>query len=119
MSPDTRKWHDGFFLCGYLLLSVARYAILCSDLVINMKSPSKIFLALFLIAVISVFPETAEAQCAMCKAAAESNLKNGGTDGLGLNNGILYMLATPYLLIGGIIYMYWRNRKKNLEVLDA
>ena len=35
------------------------------------------------------------AQCPMCKMAAESNLKNGGTAGKGLNAGILYMLLTP------------------------
>lgn len=34
------------------------------------------------------------AQCPMCKMAAESNLKNGGTAGKGLNAGILYMLLT-------------------------
>ena len=29
------------------------------------------------------------AQCPMCKIAAESNLENGGTEGKGLNTGIL------------------------------
>lgn len=52
------------------------------------------------------------AQCPMCKIAAESNLKNGGSQGKGLNLGILYMLATPYLLIGGIGFFWWKNRKK-------
>lgn len=53
------------------------------------------------------------AQCPMCKIAAESNLKNGGSQGKGLNLGILYMLATPYLLIGGIGLFWWKNRKKD------
>jgi|NOAtaT_7_FD_contig_121_417733_length_4092_multi_3_in_0_out_0_2 hypothetical protein len=53
------------------------------------------------------------AQCPMCKIAAESNLKNGGTQGKGLNLGILYMLATPYLLIGGIGLFWWKNRKRS------
>ena len=56
-----------------------------------------------------------EAQCPMCRMSAESNLQNGGTAGKGLNNGILYMLATPYLLIGGIAYVWWRNRRKEEE----
>lgn len=56
-----------------------------------------------------------QAQCPMCKMSAESNLKNGGTDGQGLNNGILYMLATPYLIVFGIGYFWWRNRKKEEE----
>jgi hypothetical protein len=44
--------------------------------------------------------------------SAESNLQNGGTAGKGLNNGILYMLATPYLLIGIVGYVWWRNRNR-------
>jgi len=58
---------------------------------------------------------TVQAQCPMCKMSAESNLKNGGTDGQGLNNGILYMLATPYLIVFGLGYFWWRNRKKEEE----
>ncbi len=56
-----------------------------------------------------------QAQCPMCKIAAESNLKDGGTAGKGLNTGILYMLATPYLIVGAIGYVWWRNRRKENE----
>lgn len=63
-----------------------------------------------------VAPTVAIAQCPMCRMSAESNLKNGGTDGKGLNQGILYMLATPYLVIGAIGYVWWRNRKREEEV---
>ena len=45
-------------------------------------------------------PINAEAQCPMCKGIAESSLKEGNTAAKGLNVGILYLLATPYLLIG-------------------
>ncbi len=58
------------------------------------------------------FPESLEAQCRMCAAGAESNLKNGGTEGLGLNKGILYLLAMPYLVGSTIGILWWRNRKK-------
>ncbi|HKK74677.1 MAG TPA: hypothetical protein VJ953_06375 [Saprospiraceae bacterium] len=63
-------------------------------------------------------PVTTDAQCPMCRMSAESNLKNGGEAGKGLNNGILYMLATPYLLIGGIAYVWYRNRRKEEDELD-
>ncbi len=53
-----------------------------------------------------------QAQCPMCRLSAETNLKNGGTEGKGLNTGILYMLAMPYLLVGAIGYVWWRNRKR-------
>jgi hypothetical protein len=55
--------------------------------------------------------DNANAQCPMCKMSAESNLKEGGTAGKGLNKGILYLFAAPYLMIGGLAFMYFRNRK--------
>lgn len=74
-------------------------------------------LSIFVIAValnISM-PTEVKAQCPMCKIAAESNYKHGGQTGKGLNAGILYMLATPYLLIGGLAFVWWRNRRKGNE----
>lgn len=79
------------------------------------KYLSILFLALSLQTAI---PDTAAAQCPMCRMSAESNLQNGGEAGKGLNNGILYMLATPYLLVGVIGYMWWRNRRKEDELLE-
>ena len=55
------------------------------------------------------------AQCPMCRMAAESNMKNGGTSGKGLNRGILYMLMMPYLLVGTIGYVWWRNKRQEEE----
>jgi len=67
--------------------------------------------ALFFALNFATVPEV-QAQCPMCRIAAESNLENGGTAGKGLNNGILYILATPYLLVGVIGFVWWRNRRK-------
>ena len=53
-----------------------------------------------------------EAQCAMCKATAESNASNGGTLADGLNEGILYLMAFPYLILGAIAFAWWRHEKK-------
>ena len=49
------------------------------------------------------------AQCAMCKATIESNEEGIGG---GINNGILYMMAIPYLLICGVGYFIYKNYKK-------
>jgi hypothetical protein len=62
---------------------------------------------------------TAIAQCPMCKMSAESNMKNGGTAGKGLNTGILYMFAAPYLLVGGLVFMWYRGNKKKREASEA
>jgi hypothetical protein len=63
---------------------------------------------------ISLSAETS-AQCPMCRMTVESNLKAGGTAGKGLNRGILYMLAMPYLLVGTFGYLWWKNRKSEEE----
>lgn len=59
------------------------------------------------------------AQCPMCRMAAESNLDHGGTAGQGLNNGILYMLMLPYLLVAIIGYTWYRNRKTDVDHLES
>ncbi|MCF8244116.1 MAG: hypothetical protein K9J37_02655 [Saprospiraceae bacterium] len=64
-------------------------------------------------------PVVTYAQCPMCKIGAESNLKNGGTAGSGLNTGILYMLAMPYLLVSTLGFIWYKNRKKESELPDA
>ncbi|MEY3194938.1 MAG: hypothetical protein RIQ78_1035 [Bacteroidota bacterium] len=69
----------------------------------------------FLLIVLLFLSVDLSAQCAMCKGAAETNLKQGGGDPQGLNNGILYMLCVPYLLVGVIGYWWWRNRRKEQE----
>ena len=60
-----------------------------------------------------VFQTKLSAQCAMCKAVVEANLKEGGSAGAGLNEGILYLMAMPYIavLLFGIFY-YLQKREK-------
>ena len=76
----------------------------------------RIFLVMIIALSGLVAPAYVAAQCPMCKMSAESNLKNGGSAGKGLNTGILYMLALPYTLVGVIGFIWWKNNKKNQEV---
>lgn len=48
-------------------------------------------------------------QCAMCRAVLES----GGdtTVAEGINNGIVYLMAIPYILVGGILFLVYRKLK--------
>lgn len=71
-------------------------------------------MCLFLVCFL-VFQIDLDAQCPMCKMSAESNLKNGGTAGRGLNRGILYMLSLPYLLVMGLGYVWWKNHQADKE----
>lgn len=56
------------------------------------------------------------AQCPMCKASAESSLKEGASFALGLNKGILYLLAMPYLLFTIIFFMWYKNYRRKVVV---
>lgn len=52
------------------------------------------------------------AQCQTCKANVETNLATGGTIGLGINSGIFYLLAMPYLMVMGLGILWYYSRKK-------
>jgi len=67
---------------------------------------------LFLIGIISFIQSFS--QCAMCKAAVEANLEAGGTKGAGLNDGILYLMAMPYIavVVFGIFYLLQKRNNK-------
>lgn len=51
------------------------------------------------------------AQCANCKAAVESDLNNGsGSIANGLNSGILYLMAIPYIVLMVGAYFFFRKQ---------
>lgn len=60
------------------------------------KKTTIVFLLFFMFILISI---DIDAQCAMCKLNAESaaNEKSGFAEGL--NNGILYLMGIPYILL--------------------
>ncbi|MEJ2112287.1 MAG: hypothetical protein P8X62_00770 [Flavobacteriaceae bacterium] len=69
-----------------------------------------IFIILFTLLSIS-----SEAQCAMCRAVLES--EQGQATAKGINDGIIYLMAIPYILVGGIGYIiylkFYKSKKFN------
>ena len=49
------------------------------------------------------------AQCAMCRAVLESEV--GQETAKGVNNGIVYLMIIPYVLIGGLAFYLYRYLK--------
>jgi hypothetical protein len=52
------------------------------------------------------------AQCAMCRAALTS--EGNAVKAQAVNDGIVYLMVIPYLLVAGIayyIYRMWKNKK--------
>ena len=68
---------------------------------------SIIFLLLFLLSSDKIF-----AQCAMCKSVVESNIEGGSAIGAGLNDGILYLMAIPYISLIFIAFLWIRHNRK-------
>jgi len=69
--------------------------------------PVLLLLALLLLGI------DADAQCAMCRAAAENSLREGSTQAAGLNSGILYLAMFPYLAVGVLGFLAWRHWRRN------
>lgn len=76
-----------------------------------MKTNSlKIILSVILI--FAVFT-VADAQCSMCRAVLESDTDKSAAKGI--NNGIVYLMAFPYLLVAGVFYAVYRSRRKKRQ----
>lgn len=68
---------------------------------------------LFLILVITfrfalLVSNSAEAQCSIC---AKTTQQMGEKPAKGFNTGILYLMFTPFAIVGLIGYRYWKNNK--------
>lgn len=83
----------GVFVHGALLLETMK---------------KKIFI---LILLSFLFLPEASAQCAMCRAVLESGETKSAAEGI--NDGIVYLMAFPYLLMAGVAYFIWKSRRKN------
>lgn len=66
--------------------------------------------ALLILLVLLVFSAEATAQCSMCRAVLESQASQDTAKGI--NQGIMYLMVFPYLLMAGVAYFIWRSRKK-------
>lgn len=59
--------------------------------------------------VVALFPAgDLLAQCSLCTKTAQ---QLGEKPALGLNQGILYLMGIPYILIGYISYRWWKGQK--------
>lgn len=81
----------------------------------NINSNIK-FYSLFVLTSLLFFAQSANAQCAMCRAAlgGDANVKQAEA----VNDGIVYLMVIPYLLvlvIGYFIYKMYQTKKSKLN----
>ncbi|NNJ89559.1 MAG: hypothetical protein HKP53_09160 [Eudoraea sp.] len=65
--------------------------------------------SLLLLCFVLLLPFVGEAQCAMCRAVLESEDNTAVAEGI--NNGIVYLMAIPYILIGALFFFIYRKMK--------
>lgn len=81
-----------------------------------MKTQRLILVCLIVLAIL-LNSSDLSAQCSMCTLNAENAVQNGNTEGNGLNRGILYLLAAPYLAIAGVGFLWYKKyRRKNVSL---
>ena len=51
------------------------------------------------------------AQCAMCRAVLESGSDTSAAEGI--NNGIVYLMAIPYVIVGVVFYAVYKKLRSS------
>ncbi|WP_405573683.1 hypothetical protein [Winogradskyella sp. Asnod2-B02-A] len=65
----------------------------------------------FILLIFSVFFFlTTNAQCAMCRAVLESGEDQSAAEGI--NDGIMFLMAVPYILVAALGYIIYRKYSK-------
>ena len=62
---------------------------------------------LLLLTPLFLLPQLSNAQCAMCRAVLESEENTAIAEGV--NNGIVYLMAVPYILVAVLFYFVYRK----------
>lgn len=71
-------------------------------------------ISFLLIVMTSIIFNVAYAQCSMCRAVLESDVDGGAAEAI--NDGIVYLMVFPYILIAGVgvaIYRLMRSNKSS------
>lgn len=76
-----------------------------SKIVIKVKK-SFVYTSIFLF---SLFSVSVNAQCAMCRAALSS--EGNTVKAEAINDGIVYLMVIPYILVAGIGFAVYRMKK--------
>ncbi|WP_181305929.1 hypothetical protein [Rufibacter sp. XAAS-G3-1] len=69
--------------------------------------------ALCLMVLLALQAEPVQAQCAMCTASVQSSSNESGDSiANGLNKGILYLMAIPYVIAGCVGFFWYKYSRK-------
>ncbi|MDB5154904.1 MAG: hypothetical protein JWR54_3655 [Mucilaginibacter sp.] len=82
-----------------------------------MMKSIRIFLVLVAFGLMVFSAAKVKAQCALCTASVETNNKSGSNATHGLNSGIIYLLAAPYIAVAVVGFIWYKKyRRKNVNL---
>jgi uncharacterized membrane protein len=67
-------------------------------------------IVIYLTFAVFLFSLSASAQCAMCRAALEGEGNTAKAEAV--NDGIVYLMAIPYIMVAAVGYWVYRMRRK-------
>ena len=79
------------------------------------ESRNKIWkcLASCILLLLVLLPTSSQSQCAMCRAALQSS--ENATQAEAINNGIVYLMVIPYVLVGIVAFVVYRMFRKKVN----
>lgn len=76
---------------------------------VHLKDIMRRFNGILVFLILLLLPQISEAQCAMCRAVLESGDNVGAAEGI--NNGIVYLMAVPYVLVAVLFYFVYKKMR--------
>ncbi|MFT4969759.1 MAG: hypothetical protein ACI9O4_001510 [Chitinophagales bacterium] len=73
---------------------------------------------IYLLTLLVSSSEFALAQCAMCRASAETSMEAGASDAAGINTGVLYVLAITFGMLGFMGYLLYKGNQATRPIDD-
>lgn len=67
---------------------------------------------------VAILPVISYAQCSVCNATNSTSKEAVQESALAMNNGILFLMTVPYimLILMVVIYFIYRRKKKNIQI---
>ncbi|MFT7589747.1 MAG: hypothetical protein ACI959_001967 [Limisphaerales bacterium] len=84
----------------------------------KLKQKNTVWASLALLAIFLLISSGLDAQCSMCGKTAMDAMKDGNTASRKLNQGILYLMSGPYVVVATIVltfYIILRRKKKQMD----
>jgi hypothetical protein len=78
------------------------------------KSQRKLITSIFFFLFSFFYSIASNAQCAMCRAALES--EGNTAKAKGINDGIVYLMVIPYILVGLVCLAVYKMYQKKIKV---